>query len=126
MNDNRDNGTTGQRDNGKTSSRRSAISSSRRPVVPSSRKKSSWWVYVVRCKDGTLYCGATNDLEARIEAHNSGLGAKYTRGRGPVELVFRRRLGSKSAAMMEEARIKRLTRAEKLSLFSLAPGRPRR
>ena len=126
MNDNRDNGTTGQRDNGKTSSRRSAISSSRRPVVPSSRKKSSWWVYVVRCKDGTLYCGATNDLEARIEAHNSGLGAKYTRGRGPVELVFRRRLGSKSAAMIEEARIKRLTRDEKLSLFSLAPKRPRR
>ena len=126
MNDNRDNGTTGQRDNGVPSSRRSAISSSRRPVVPSSRKKSSWWVYVVRCKDGTLYCGATNDLEARIEAHNSGLGAKYTRGRGPVELVFRRRLGSKSAAMIEEARIKRLTRAEKLSLFSLAPGRPRR
>ena len=93
-------------------------------MVPSSRKK--WWVYIVKCADGTLYCGATNDLEARIEAHNSGLGAKYTRGRGPVELVFRRRLGSKSAAMMEEARIKRLTRAEKLSLFSLAPGRPRR
>lgn len=86
----------------------------------------SWYVYLVRCADGTLYCGATNDLERRVEAHDRGEGARYTRGRGPVELLFRRRMGSKSAALIEEARIKRLKRPEKLALFSLAPKPPRR
>ncbi|HPM41209.1 MAG TPA: GIY-YIG nuclease family protein [bacterium] len=89
-------------------------------------KKKAWSVYVVCCRDGTLYCGSTNDIKARIAAHDSGRGARYTRGRGPVKLVYKRRAGSKSAAMKLEARIKRLSRAEKLSLFSLAPGRPRR
>ena len=89
-------------------------------------KKKAWHVYIVRCADGTLYCGATNDLKGRIKAHDAGQGAKYTRGRGPVELVFRRRMGSKSAALIEEARLKRLTRREKLALFSLARKRSRR
>ena len=91
-----------------------------------SERPKSWWVYLVRCADNTLYCGTTNDLEARIAAHNAGLGARYTRGRGPVELLFRRRMGTRSAALIEEARIKRLPRAAKLALFSLARRRPRR
>lgn len=114
----RDNGTTGPRDHG--------TASSRGHVVTSSRKKKAWWVYLVRCADDTLYCGATNDLEARIAAHDAGRGARYTRGRGPVELLFKRRMGSRSAALTEEARIKRLPRADKLALFSLARRRPRR
>jgi len=93
---------------------------------PSSRKTKTWWTYIVRCKDGTLYCGSTNDIEARIAAHDAGHGARYTRGRGPVELVFKRRMGPKSAALIEEARIKRLPRPEKLALFSLARRTPRR
>jgi putative endonuclease len=75
-----------------------------------------WWVYVVRCGDGTLYCGATNDVPARVAAHDEGRGAKYTRGRRPVRLIFSRRFGGKAAAFREEARIKRLTRAEKLAM----------
>ncbi|MFH0799992.1 MAG: GIY-YIG nuclease family protein [Pseudomonadota bacterium] len=74
----------------------------------------AWWVYLVRCSDGTLYCGTTNDLKARIAAHNSGRGAKYTRGRAPVSLVFKKRCASRSGAQREECRIKRLPRSEKL------------
>lgn len=73
---------------------------------------------MLRCADGTLYCGCTPDLEARLKAHNEGIGAKYTRGRGPVKLVFRRRAGNKPLALREEARIKRLTRPEKLKLMA--------
>jgi putative endonuclease len=75
-----------------------------------------WSVYVVRCRDGSLYCGATNDVTSRIAAHNEGCGAKYTRGRRPVRLVFSREAGSRSEALREEARIKGLTRQEKLKL----------
>ena len=71
----------------------------------------------MRCRDGTLYCGATNDVAGRIAAHNEGRGAKYLRGRRPVRLAFARRIGAKPAALREEARIKRLTRAEKLMLI---------
>ena len=77
----------------------------------------TWWVYLVRCNDGSLYCGATNDVKERIAAHNAGRGAKYTRGRFPVRLVFSRKLGARSAALREEARIKRLTRCEKMALL---------
>ena len=76
----------------------------------------TWWVYVVRCRDGSLYCGATNDVRSRIAAHNEGCGAKYTRGRRPVRLVFSRKTGTRSAALREEARIKGLTRQEKMKL----------
>ena len=91
-----------------------------------SERATSWWVYLVRCADDTLYCGTTNDLTARLAAHDAGRGARYTRGRGPVELLFKRRMGSRSAALIEEARIKRLPRADKIALFSLARRRPRR
>lgn len=74
-----------------------------------------WRVYLLRCADGTLYCGCTNDLERRLERHAAGQ-VKYTRGRLPVELVFSEPAADRSAALRREAAVKRLTRAEKLLL----------
>ncbi len=82
-------------------------------------KKDTWHVYMVRCSDGTLYTGITNDLEKRIEAHNSGKdGARYTRSRRPVTLVYSEQAKSKSAAAKLEYQIKRLTRLKKTNLIS--------
>ena len=76
-----------------------------------------WTVYILRCGDGTLYTGCTNDLPRRLEAHQSGRGAKYTRSRLPVELVYREGVADKSAALRREAAIKRLERRKKLALI---------
>lgn len=76
----------------------------------------SHYVYVLKCADGSLYTGYTTDLERRIGEHNDGAGAKYTRGRTPVELVYTERFESRSAAMSREYAIKRLSRAEKEAL----------
>jgi len=73
-----------------------------------------WFVYLLRCSDDTLYCGITNNLEKRIETHNKGKGAKYTKGRLPVMLVKYFELESKSEALKLEYRIKQLPRQEKL------------
>jgi putative endonuclease len=85
-----------------------------------------WLVYIVSCRDGTLYTGITNNLAARINAHNLGLGAKYTRplSRRPVSVVYSAKCGSQSAAAVEEARIKKMSRSEKSFLLSnpRAPG----
>lgn len=75
------------------------------------------WVYLLRCADGSLYCGWTNDLGRRIAEHASGRGARYTASRRPVELALARPMADARAARREEARIKRLTRAEKLRLL---------
>ena len=75
------------------------------------------WVYMLRCGDGSLYTGWTNDLERRVRTHAAGRGASYTRSRLPVELVYREPLPSKSEALRREAAIKRLRRAEKLALI---------
>jgi putative endonuclease len=73
-----------------------------------------WHVYMVRCSDGTLYAGITNDLKKRIEAHNSGKdGARYTRSRRPVKLVYSEQVESKSAAAKLEYQIKKLPREKK-------------
>ena len=78
-----------------------------------------FFVYLLRCSDNSLYCGWTTDLEKRIEAHNSGRGAKYTKSRRPVELVYYEECESKSAAMKREWFIKhKMTREEKLKLIS--------
>ena len=77
-----------------------------------------WTVYVLRCGDGSLYCGITNDVTARIAAHAAGRGAKYTRGRGPFALVYQRRVRGKSRAQRLEAQIKALTREQKLTLIA--------
>ena len=77
-----------------------------------------WHVYMVRCSDGTLYTGITNDLKKRIEAHNSAKdGARYTRSRRPVKLVYSEQVGSKSAAASLEYRIKKLQRAKKMRMI---------
>ena len=75
------------------------------------------YTYLLRCADGTLYCGWTNDLEKRVAAHNAGIGAKYTKSRRPVELAYYETFPTKQEAMRREAQIKRLTRQEKLSLI---------
>lgn len=73
-------------------------------------------VYVVECADGTLYTGYTTNVERRVEEHNEGEGARYTRGRRPVELVHVETFGSRSAAMRREAEVKAMRRNEKLAL----------
>jgi len=74
------------------------------------------YVYILRCADGTLYCGWTTDLEARLATHNSGKGAKYTRSRRPVELVYSETYDDRHDALSREWHIKRMTREEKLAL----------
>ena len=76
----------------------------------------AWYVYMLRCGDDTLYTGMTDDVEKRFAAHAAGRGAKYTRGRGPLELVYTEELPDKSAALKREAAIKKLSRAQKLEL----------
>ena len=78
--------------------------------------------YVLRCSDGTLYTGWTNDIAARLKAHNSGQGAKYTRGRTPVELVYLERFDTRQEAMRREASIKNMSRVDKLKLIAAASG----
>ena len=80
------------------------------------------YTYLLECADHTLYCGWTNDLEKRVKAHNSGLGAKYTKPRRPVTLVYYEEFETKEEAMRREAAIKRLTRYEKMQLVAGAPG----
>lgn len=75
------------------------------------------FVYMLRCKDGSLYTGWTNDLEHRLAMHNSGRGAKYTRGRGPLELLYSEELPDKEAALRRECAIKKLRREQKLALL---------
>ena len=76
------------------------------------------YTYILRCGDGSLYTGWTNRLEERLAAHQSGRGARYTRSRRPVELVYWERLATKSEAMRREAAIKRMSRKDKLALVS--------
>lgn len=83
-----------------------------------------YYVYLLRCADGTLYTGFTNDLARRLAAHNAGRGAKYTRGRRPVELVYWESLSNKSSALRREYAIKQLPRRQKLTLIqSSVPSR---
>lgn len=77
----------------------------------------TWYVYILRCADGTLYTGSTDDVKRRAEVHNSGKGAKYTRGRRPVEVVYTESCESYSAALKREYAIKQLSRPEKLKLI---------
>lgn len=78
-----------------------------------------WYLYILRCGDDTLYTGITNDVSARLKAHASGKGAKYTRGRGPLELVYTEACESHSDALKREAAIKKLKRQEKLRLAGI-------
>ena len=73
--------------------------------------------YILKCNDNSLYTGWTNDITHRLKMHNEGKGAKYTRGRGPVELVYLEEFETQQAAMSREAKIKRLTRTDKRLLI---------
>ncbi len=75
------------------------------------------YVYLVRCRDESLYCGYTTDVEKRVQTHNRGEGAKYTKSRLPVTLVYYEELLSKSEALKREYAIKQLTRKQKLALI---------
>lgn len=75
-------------------------------------------VYILRCRDGTLYTGWTNRLSHRVEAHNQGKGAKYTKARRPVTLVYWEPVPDKGAALRRERAVKKLSRAEKLALIA--------
>ena len=77
------------------------------------KRKGVFYVYILECRDGTYYTGYTPDLARRIELHNLGKGAKYTRGRGPVKLIWSREFKYFRNAVVEERRIKRLTRVQK-------------
>ena len=84
-----------------------------------------WCVYILRCADATLYTGITNGVAARVDAHNAGRGARYTRGRLPVKLVYEEAAGDRGAALRREAEIKRLPAAAKRQLAATR-SRPRR
>lgn len=94
----------------------------RRPNENAMSEEKICYTYIVRCADGSLYTGWTDDLEGRVRAHNSGHGAKYTRPRRPVELVYYETFATKEEAMSREWHIKHLTREEKLGLI----GEPKR
>jgi putative endonuclease len=79
--------------------------------------KQRWLIYILECGDGTLYTGVSNNVEARIAAHRAGKGAKYTRGRLPLKLIFTITCRNKSAALKKEYAIKRLSREEKVNLI---------
>ncbi len=79
----------------------------------------TWTVYILRCGDGSLYTGIARDALKRLAQHSSGKGARYTKGRGPCELVYTEPCGSRSAASKREAAIKSLSRAAKLGLTGL-------
>ena len=75
-----------------------------------------WYVYIVRCRDGSLYTGATNDLERRVAEHNAGTGARYTRSRRPVRLVWSERRRTRASAQRREAQIKSWPKEKKAAL----------
>ena len=85
----------------------------------------SWSVYIVRCCDGSLYTGVSNDVALRVRKHNDGRGARYTRSRLPVRLVWRKGVKDKSAALRLEAAMKKLSRAQKVLLLLKASARRR-
>lgn len=110
-----------------TETKNETVKTAEEQSIGSARKKSEKpirnvsarnYTYILKCGDGSLYTGWTNDIAARLEQHRSGKGAKYTRGRGPLELVYLEVHDTKSEAMSREARIKRFTKSEKLNLLA--------
>ncbi|MGC4379266.1 GIY-YIG nuclease family protein [Fictibacillus sp. Mic-4] len=83
---------------------------------------SNYFVYILQCKDGTYYTGYTNNVEKRVMMHQAGKGAKYTRGRTPVKLVFQKRFPTKEEAMSAEYQIKRFSREQKELLIQEGSG----
>ena len=77
----------------------------------------SWYVYILRCRDNTLYTGITNNVEKRLLAHQEGRGAKYTKGRGPFKIVYKKKFKTRSEATIKELEIKKLNSKEKRELI---------
>ncbi|PCI55218.1 MAG: endonuclease [Alphaproteobacteria bacterium] len=77
-----------------------------------------WYVYILECADATYYTGITTDIERRIAAHEAGTGAKYTKGRGPLNLIYEEECADRSSASKREIEIKALSKAQKLALIS--------
>lgn len=84
----------------------------------------NWYLYILRCGDGTLYTGITTDVEKRLEQHRTGKGAKYTRGRQPLDLVYREECVDHSAALKREYEIKKMPRDAKMRLITKTDERP--
>lgn len=84
-----------------------------------------WFVYLIRTSDDALYAGVSTDVDRRLAEHSAGKGAKALRGRGPLRVAFRRRLGDRGLAQRVEALLKRLTKAQKEALVLAAPSRAR-
>ncbi|MDD5660778.1 MAG: GIY-YIG nuclease family protein [Candidatus Omnitrophica bacterium] len=82
-----------------------------------SKKVQSWYVYILKCKNSSLYTGITNNLQRRLNVHRQGKGAKYTNSFGVLGIVYRKKYPTKQEALMQEARIKKLTRKDKLALI---------
>lgn len=82
------------------------------------KKTNAWWVYILKCADGTLYTGITNNIEKRIQKHNQGVGAKYTRSRAPVHLLYSEQFENRSEASQREYSIKQLSLKQKKELVS--------
>lgn len=78
---------------------------------------SKWYLYILKCRDGTLYTGIATDVQKRLEMHRSGKGAKYTRGRGPLELVYSEECENHSQALKRECEVKKLTKERKQQLI---------
>ena len=76
-----------------------------------------WVLYILSCADGTFYTGITNDLSARLQKHKDGTGAKYTKGRGPFQIVYREQQDSRSTALKRELAVKALSRTAKQALI---------
>lgn len=76
-----------------------------------------WYLYILECKDGSLYTGITDDIQRRLAQHEAGKGAKYTRGRGPLRLRYQEECGTHSQALRREAQVKALPRTQKIALM---------
>lgn len=87
------------------------------PATSPQLTEKPWFVYLIRTRTKTLYCGITNDLKRRFELHQTGKGAKYLRGKGPLSLVWSQQVADKSTALKEEIRIKKLSKATKEKLI---------
>ena len=86
------------------------------------QKTDEWYVYIIRCRGKSLYTGITTDVERRLAEHQDNTGAKYLRGRGPLDLVFKQRVGPKSRALQVERKIKRLPKQRKEALVKAGAG----
>jgi putative endonuclease len=95
----------------------------KRGVIIAIKQKETWFVYIVECRDRTLYIGMTNDVEKRIKAHNTTNASRYTRARRPVRLKYFEQCKTRSAAAKRESALKKITRAEKLGLIKNSKNR---